>query len=74
MPDPTAEPPLVNTLIEDLLAHAADEVERTAMLHTLITVATTYLAREVGRKRTRIFVRDLEDFVRDASPSRPWPE
>jgi hypothetical protein len=73
MPDPTAEPPLVNMAIEDLLAHATNEVERTAILHTLITISATYLAREVGRARTRLFVRDLEDFIRDAQPSAPWP-
>jgi hypothetical protein len=74
MRDPTAEPPLINTFVEDMLAHATSETERTQMLGAMMTLCAEYMAREIGRSRTRHALLGLDTFIRDAQPARPWEE
>ena len=46
--DPTAEPPMFNTALEDALAYAADERERSMVLYTWTALGAEYIARERG--------------------------
>jgi hypothetical protein len=74
MRDPTSEPPLINTLIEDMLAHATSERERTQMLAAMMMICAEYMARQIGRSRTRHALLGLDAFIRDAQPAPPWEE
>jgi hypothetical protein len=67
------EEPPVNKAIEDVLAIAGGDPEQEAMIiHAVMWVCCERMAQAVGRGRCRDHLRSLDNFVRDAQPTRPW--
>jgi hypothetical protein len=76
MPDPlhqmTEEPPM-NKALEDMLALAGgDPGAESLILRSMMVLCCEYLSRLQGRGKCRDTLRDLDQFVRDAQPGRPW--
>lgn len=68
-----AEPPL-NAAIEDLLAHCQTPADVQLALRAWLQLGAEYMARECGRTVCEATLVSVRSFIRDAEPSRPWPE
>lgn len=73
MPDPDGTPPPCNRALDDLLASAADEETRQAMLTGMVLIAAEMLASEGGRAAACRAVGAAAILVRFGQPVRPWP-
>lgn len=69
---PPSDAPVLNTMIEDALAHAPTEADRATILRAWIHLGAEYLALEVGRDACQSHLLRLSAFIRDARPTRPW--
>ena len=68
-----AEEPPMNKAIGDLLAMAGGDPEQEEMLlGAMMALCCEHLARAVGRGRCRDRLHQLDIFIRDAQPVRPW--
>lgn len=68
-----AEPGLMNTCMEDCLAHMPEE-SRGEVLFAWLLLGAEYTAREHGRAAALRVLNAVSDFIRKAEPSNPWPE
>lgn len=76
MPDQShqmEEEPPVNRAFEDMLATAGGDPEQEAMLiNAVILLCCERLCQNLGRGACRDHLRFMDEFVRNAQPSRPW--
>lgn len=66
------EPPILNTMIEDYLAHGATQAAHGEMLMVWHLMGAEYLARAVGRQQAVDTIRRVADFIATAEPNSPW--
>jgi len=77
-PDPSRqlddEPP-INKAVGDILAIAGGDPQQEALiLGAMMAICCERLAAAVGRGRCRDRLRQLDGFIRDARPVRPWKD
>ena len=71
--DPDANPPILNVMIEDWLAHGdGSEAVNAEMIAVWLTLGAQYLAREVGRAHAVRAIERLAGHIATAQPSVPW--
>lgn len=72
---PVDDEPVINAAIERVLAVSGyDAAIREITLQAWLIIGVEYLARETGRKRAGEVLDALQDHVKTAQPSKPWPK
>lgn len=64
---------LMNTALEDALAHAINEGERDLVLDAWLRLGVSYIARERGRRNAVDALMAERAWVETADPRPPWP-
>ena len=72
---PESDEPPMNAALADCMAMAAHDPQSTrATLAAWIMLGAETMARECGRRAARETLREMDAFIRDARPTREWPE
>ncbi len=69
------EEPPINKAIGDLIAIAGGDPEQEGhIIHAILLLCCENLSRTFGRRECRLRLQNLDRFIRDAQPMRPWPD
>ena len=73
LPEYGDEPPMNKALNDVLAMGGMDRESQVETLRAWLMLGAERLAREAGRGKARDQIRNLDGFLRDADPVRPWP-